>query len=62
MITVTTQPPLPILEALESIHAAGLEIVPGSLRWVAHPTKPGLQVATVETRKKVVIEVTKESK
>lgn len=45
--------PLPILDQLDAIHAAGLEIVPGSLRWVAHPTKKGLQVAAVETRERV---------
>lgn len=57
----TTTKPLPILDELDAIAREGREIVPGSLIWVPHPTKPGRLVPAVETRLKVeVIEAVKE--
>jgi hypothetical protein len=55
--------PLPILDELDAIAAEGREVVPGSLIWLPHPTKPGRMVPAVETRvraKAATIETAKE--
>jgi hypothetical protein len=49
---MTPTHPLPILDELDLIRASGREVVPGSLIWLPHPTKPGLLVPAVETRVK----------
>lgn len=48
------QPPLELTAFLDRLHAAGQRVVPGSLIWVKHPTRPGWMVAgvrVVEDRK-----------
>lgn len=58
---MTTPAPLLITDELDAIRAEGREIVPGSLIWLPHPTKPGRMVPAVETRVRVeTITVAKE--
>lgn len=47
MSEVELTPPKPITEFLDDLHASGQQIVPGSLVWLPHPTRPGLMVAAV---------------
>lgn len=44
---VTIDPPIELTAFLDRLHATGQRIVPGSLIWVKHPTRPGWLVPAV---------------
>lgn len=44
---MTTPQPLPIADFLDTLANQGRRVLPGSLRWMPHPTKKGREVAAV---------------